>query len=95
MLLHIDPSILPDFSFNGRLPLELDGERLDVGDAEVSDLERGRQHGALKGTAPRHSLVQVQRGAQFSLEYVCEDLLDGGNSGGPSNQFNGIDIGEI
>lgn len=79
------PAYSPSLSVHGRLPLELDRVRLDVGHAEVTDFERGRKHGTLEGTPPRHGLVKIQRRTQLSLEDVTDDLLDGRDTGCPSN----------
>ena len=75
----------PALSFHCRMPLELDWVWLDVGNTKVTDLERWGEHGTLKCTTSRHGLVQVQCGAQLSLEYIGDYVLDGWDAGCPSN----------
>ena len=77
--------LLPIFSVHGCLPFELDRVGLDVSHTEVTDLERGREHGTLEGTPSGDGLVQIQCGTQLSLEDVCDDLFDGRDTGCPSN----------
>ena len=72
------------------LPDELDGVGLDVGHAELPDLEHGREDGALEGAASRHRLVSVQRRARLLPEHTLNDGFDGRNASTSSNYFNTI-----
>ena len=69
-------------------PDQLDGVGLDVGDAELPDLEHGREDGALEGAASRHRLVSVQRRARLLPEHTLNDGFDGRNASTSSNYFN-------
>merc|ERR1719166_566178 len=73
-------------------PDQLDGVGLDVGHAELPDLEHGREDGALEGAASRHGLVSVQRSARLLPEHTLNDGFDGRNASTSSNYFNTVNF---
>ncbi len=62
---------LPFLSLHGRLPPQLDGVRLRVGDAEVSDFEGRSKHGALCG---REGQAYMQSDISWPLAISRENV---------------------
>lgn len=76
------------------LPTDLDGVRVDVVDGKLSDTEDGRQGGTGESGSSADGLFGVQGGREdlAGAKELQETFLDGGDSGGSTDQLDGVDL---
>ncbi len=75
------------------LPLHLDRVEVDVVDGKLADAEDGRERRARKRRAAADGLVGVERKVErLAREKNADALLDGGDTGGPADELDGVDL---